>query len=142
MAAARVAASSSTSSAAAATAGSVPTWASTARPSAASTSSPRRWPRRSEGTGVRVGQIRPGILITEGWLREAATAPEQVASQRRTLNVLVDHVEDVAPELVERMLASTKNGEEIVWLTTGRLARRFMTPGYARKNDKLARYGL
>ena len=95
-----------------------------------------------EGTGVRVGQIRPGILITEGWLREAATAPEQVASQRRTLNVLVDHVEDVAPELVERMLASTKNGEEIVWLTTGRFARRFMTPGYARKNDKLARYGL
>jgi len=95
-----------------------------------------------EGTGVRVGQIRPGILITEGWLREAATAPEQVASQRRTLNVLVDHVEDVAPELAERMLASTRNGEEIVWLTTSRLARRFMTPGYARKNDKLARYGL
>ncbi len=56
--------------------------------------------------------------------------------------MIADHVEDVAPELADRMLASTKNGEEIVWLTTGRLARRFMTPGYARKNDKLARYGL
>lgn len=95
-----------------------------------------------DGTGVRVGQIRPGILITEGWLREASSAPERVSSQRRTLNVLVDHVEDVAPELVTRMLASTKNGDAIAWLTTGRLTRRFMTPGYAARNDKLARYGL
>ena len=28
-----------------------------------------------DGTDVRVGQVRPGILITDGWLREAATAP-------------------------------------------------------------------
>ncbi|WP_181309653.1 SDR family oxidoreductase [Nocardioides campestrisoli] len=95
-----------------------------------------------DGTGVRVGQVRPGILVTDGWLREAAAAPEQVAQQRRMLNILVDHVDEVAPELVARMLASTRNGEEIAWLTSARLARRFMSPGYARKNDKLARYGL
>ncbi|TYL45059.1 SDR family oxidoreductase [Nocardioides sp. BGMRC 2183] len=95
-----------------------------------------------DGTGVTVGQIRPGILITDGWLREAAAAPEQVSSQRRILNILTDHVEDVAPELVERMLASTRNGDEIAWLTTGRMTRRFLTPGFAKKHDVLARYGL
>ncbi|MBS4751403.1 SDR family oxidoreductase [Nocardioides sp. zg-ZUI104] len=95
-----------------------------------------------EGSGVRVGQIRPGILITDGWLREAAAAPDQVAKQRKVLNILVDHVEDVAPELVDKMLASTKNGDAIAWLTTGRMTKRFMNPGYAKKNDKLARYGL
>lgn len=94
------------------------------------------------GTGVRVGQIRPGILITEGWLREAALAPEQVRSQRRALNILSDHVDDVAPHLVDRMLTSTRNGDEIAWLTTGRITRRFLTPGYAAKHDVLARYGL
>ena len=57
-------------------------------------------------TGVRIGQIRPGILITEGWLREAAAAPEQVARQRKMLNILCDHVDDVAPYLVERMLGA------------------------------------
>lgn len=91
---------------------------------------------------VRVGQVRPGILLTEGWLREAACAPEQVSAQRRVLNILCDDVDDVAPYLVERMLASTKHGERIAWLTSGRMTRRFMTPGYATKHDVLARHGL
>lgn len=91
-----------------------------------------------EGTPVRVGQIRPGILITEGWLREAATSPETVAAQRKMVNVLSDHVDDVAPYLVERMLASRRNGDEIAWLTNGRMLRKFL----GRKQDKLARYGL
>ncbi|MEV0135968.1 SDR family oxidoreductase [Dactylosporangium sp. NPDC050688] len=91
------------------------------------------------GTGVRIGQIRPGILITEGWLREAAAAPEQVRQQRKLLNILCDHVDDVAPYLVERMLASTGNGDAIAWLTTGRMTRKFLVP---RKRDVLARYGL
>ncbi|WP_433385811.1 SDR family oxidoreductase [Micromonospora sp. KLBMP9576] len=95
--------------------------------------------REVAGTGVRIGQIRPGILITEGWLREAATAPEQVARQRRQLNILCDHVDEVAPYLVERMLASTRNGDAIAWLTTARMTRKFLTPG---RRDVLARYGL
>ncbi|MFI6455997.1 SDR family oxidoreductase [Streptosporangium amethystogenes] len=91
------------------------------------------------GTGVRIGQVRPGILITEGWLREAAAAPEQVDRQRRILNILCDHVDDVAPYLVERMLAGTRNGDTIAWLTTGRMTRKFLSP---RRRDILGRYGL
>ncbi|GAA4368113.1 SDR family oxidoreductase [Nocardioides caricicola] len=91
-----------------------------------------------EGTPVRVGQVRPGILITDGWLREAATSPESVQSQRKMVNILSDHVDDVAPFLVEKMLASTKNGDEIAWLTTGRMMKKFL----GKKDDKLARYGL
>ena len=87
---------------------------------------------------VQVGQVRPGMLITEGWLREAAVAPEQVSSQRKILNILCDHVDEVAPYLVDRMLASKRTGEEIAWLTNARMARKFMSP----KRDVLARYGL
>ena len=92
-----------------------------------------------DGTPVRVGQVRPGILITDGWLREAASHPEAVSSQRKMVNILSDHVDDVAPYLVEQMLASTKNGDEIAWLTTGRMMKKFLRGG---KDDKLARYGL
>ncbi|MEU8804682.1 SDR family oxidoreductase [Spirillospora sp. NPDC048819] len=92
-----------------------------------------------DGTDVRVGQVSPGMLITEGWLREAAVAPEQVKEQRKILNILCDHVDDVAPYLVDKMLASKKNGDVIKWLTTGRMTRKFMA---GRKRDVLARYGL
>ena len=94
--------------------------------------------KEAEGTSVRVGQVRPGILITDGWLREAATNPESVQSQRTMVNILSDHVDDVAPYLVEQMLASTKNGDEIAWLTTSRMMKKFV----GKKDDKLARYGL
>jgi NAD(P)-dependent dehydrogenase (short-subunit alcohol dehydrogenase family) len=92
-----------------------------------------------DGTAVRVGQVRPGILITDGWLREAATNPESVQSQRKMVNILSDHVDDVAPYLVEKMLASTKNGDAIAWLTNGRMMKKFLRGA---KDDKLARYGL
>ena len=92
-----------------------------------------------DGTPVRVGQVRPGILITDGWLREAASHPESVQSQRKMVNILSDHVDDVAPYLVERMLASTKNGDSIAWLTNGRMMKKFLRGA---KDDKLARYGL
>jgi NAD(P)-dependent dehydrogenase (short-subunit alcohol dehydrogenase family) len=92
-----------------------------------------------DGTPVRVGQVRPGILITDGWLREAASHPEAVTSQRKMVNILSDHVDDVAPYLVEKMLASSKNGDSIAWLTNGRMMKKFLKGG---KDDKLARYGL
>ncbi|MBD3926766.1 SDR family oxidoreductase [Nocardioides cavernae] len=92
-----------------------------------------------DGTAVRVGQVRPGILISDGWLREAASHPDAVASQRRMVNILSDHVDDVAPFLVDQMLASRKNGAEIAWLTSGRMMRKFLRGA---KDDKLARYGL
>ena len=98
--------------------------------------------KETKDSNVRVGQVRPGLLITDGWLREARRAPQQVSSQRRILNILLDDVDDVAPYLVDQMLASTKTGDAIAWLSTGRLTKRFMTPGFAKKHDVLARHGL
>lgn len=98
--------------------------------------------KETSGSAVLVGQIRPGVLISDGWLREATRAPDQVRSQRKMLNIIADHVDDVAPYLVEQMLATTRTGAEISWLTTTRLMKRFMTPGYATKNDVMARYGM
>lgn len=56
--------------------------------------------------------------------------------------MLADHVDDVAPYPVRQMLDTDRTGSEISWLTTGRIMKRFMTPGYASRNDVMARYGL
>lgn len=98
--------------------------------------------KETKESGILIGQIRPGILISDGWLREARRAPEQVSSQRNALNILADHVDDVAPYLVDQVVAASKTGTEISWLTTGRIAKRFMTPGYGKKHDVMTRYGL
>jgi NAD(P)-dependent dehydrogenase (short-subunit alcohol dehydrogenase family) len=90
---------------------------------------------------VRVGEVRPGILISDGWLREAAAGQDYLEANRKAVNILADHVDDVAPWLVDRMLASTKHGAEISWLTTSKIAGRFATAGF-RKRDVLSTYDV
>jgi len=98
--------------------------------------------REAKDTPVIVGEIRPGILITDGWLREAGEAdPEVIESSRKTLNILADHVDDVAPYLVDGVLAASKNGAEVAWLTTAKIASRFATAGW-KKRDVMSRYEL
>ena len=98
--------------------------------------------KETAGGPVRVGEIRPGILISDGWLREAAAAEDgYLDANRRAVNILADHVDDVAPWLVDQMLASTKHGAQVSWLTTSKIAGRFATAGF-RKRDVLGRYGV
>jgi NAD(P)-dependent dehydrogenase (short-subunit alcohol dehydrogenase family) len=92
------------------------------------------------GTGVNVGSVRPGILITDGFIREAREAGDDFARQRKAVNILADPVDEVAPWIVDQILAKKKNGTKIVWLTNGKIARRFATA--FRKRDILSQYGL
>jgi hypothetical protein len=60
-------------------------------------------------------------LLTEGY------TPEEWAEVKRIFNILADKVETVAPFLVERILANTQHGARIAWLTTSKVAWRFLT---------------
>ncbi|MFN8168220.1 MAG: SDR family oxidoreductase [Candidatus Nanopelagicales bacterium] len=98
--------------------------------------------KETAGGPVLVGEIRPGILITDGWLREAHAAQDgYVEANRRALNVLADHVDDVAPWIADKVLASTKHGAAIAWLTPVKIAGRFSTAGF-RKRDVLGGYSV
>ena len=91
---------------------------------------------------VRVISVRPGILLSDGFIREIkAEDPAKFAKQRRALNILGDQVEDVAPWIVEQILANDKNGATVAWLSTGKILGRFATAGF-KKRDILSRYGL
>jgi NAD(P)-dependent dehydrogenase (short-subunit alcohol dehydrogenase family) len=95
-----------------------------------------------KGHGVLIGTISPGVNVTEGMLREIAELPpEKRASMIRPLNFIGEHVETTAPWIVERILNEDRQGNAIVWLTTGRLiGRAFSMLGG--KRDILSRYGL
>ena len=53
--------------------------------------------------------------------------------------ILFDHVETVAPYLVEQILATNKHAARIAWMTNTKIMGRFMTAGF-KKRDVLSRY--
>ena len=76
-------------------------------------------------SGVLIGTINPGIVVTELLLDESQrTSPEDWTRAKKRLRLLADRVEDVAPALVAAVLANQAQGARIQWLTPGKLLRR------------------
>jgi hypothetical protein len=67
-------------------------------------------------------------------MSDYADRPEQFERAKRMYNILGDRVETVTPFLAERVLANTRNGAAISWLTPGRVAARFATSRFKKRN--------
>ncbi|MDW8260205.1 MAG: SDR family oxidoreductase, partial [Gammaproteobacteria bacterium] len=98
--------------------------------------------RAARDRRVLIGTISPGVNISEGMLREINALPlAERARALRQLNFIGDHVETTTAWIVEQILANTRQGHDIVWLTAGRLLRRGLGLLFGRR-DVLSRYGL
>ena len=87
-------------------------------------------------TGVIVGKLSPGIMITE-FLKTALGNKETIELSDKTkkvYNILGDYPDVVANFLVEKMIKNTKNNVRIEWLTSRKAAWRFMTAGFNKRN--------
>ena len=87
-------------------------------------------------TGVIVGKLSPGIMITDFIVtalgdKEEIDLPEKT---KKVYNILGDYPDVVAKFLVENMLTNTKNDVRIEWLTTGKAMWRFMTAGFNKRD--------
>ena len=79
----------------------------------------------TKGGPVRIGTIRPGILLSDGFHREARQVdPAEWPRLRDQLDMLADRVEDVAPWIADRILEGGAHGRAIAWLTGGKIMRR------------------
>lgn len=95
-----------------------------------------------KGTPIIVGKIRPGMIVTEGMVREAKADLESFNKQRRVLNILVDRIETVAPYLVEQILSCEQSGRKIKWLTGMKLAKKFILASFKKPEDKFSDFGV
>ena len=87
-------------------------------------------------TGVIVGKLSPGIMITD-FIVTALGDKEKINLSEKTkkvYNILGDYPDVVAKFLVDNMLKNTKNNVRIEWLTTGKAMWRFMTSMFNKRD--------
>ncbi|MFG1855751.1 SDR family oxidoreductase [Actinomadura geliboluensis] len=85
-----------------------------------------------EGGPVKVAHLSPGMVVTDLLVQDYS--PEELAKAKKVFNVLADRVETVTPWLADRILAGTKNGGTVAWLTTPKIMGRFLL-GTVRRRD-------
>jgi len=87
-------------------------------------------------TGVIVGKLSPGIMITD-FITNALGNKEKINLSKKTkkvYNILGDYPDVVANYLVESIIENTDNDVKIEWLTTGKAAWRFMTSAFNKRD--------
>jgi len=86
-------------------------------------------------TNIIVGAISPGMVLTDFILsRYEGQDPSEWESARRIFNILADRVETVTPFLAEKILSNEKNDATIAWLTKGKMAWRFLTAAFTKRD--------
>ncbi len=87
-------------------------------------------------TGVIVGKLSPGIMITD-FITNALANKERITLSEKTkkvYNILGDYPDVVANYLVNKMITNTKNNVKIDWLPNYKAAWRFMTSGIHKRD--------
>lgn len=99
--------------------------------------------REAKDESILVGTISPGVNITEGMLRELRAVPAAARAKAiKQLNFIGEHVETTTPWIVERILRESRQGNDITWLTSGRLAKRAFATMFGGKRDITSRYSF
>jgi NAD(P)-dependent dehydrogenase (short-subunit alcohol dehydrogenase family) len=81
----------------------------------------------AKGTGVLVGALSPGIMVTDFTLKQMNRKdPAAWARAKRVFNILADRPETVAAFLAPRILATRRNGSLVAWLTGSKIMARFL----------------
>ncbi|PNU06640.1 SDR family NAD(P)-dependent oxidoreductase [Novosphingobium guangzhouense] len=89
------------------------------------------------GSTVVVGAISPGLVITEGFLREHAKLDAKAARQRRDwVNLIADHPETTGRWAARILDTNAQNAKVFTWLTPRKIRDRRK----GRPRDVLSRY--
>ena len=88
-----------------------------------------------KNTGVIVGKLSPGIMITEFTTHSLVNDSIELSEKtKKVYNILGDTPETVGKFLVDKMVKNTKNNVKINWLTNSKAFRRFLTAGFNKRN--------
>jgi NAD(P)-dependent dehydrogenase (short-subunit alcohol dehydrogenase family) len=98
--------------------------------------------KEHKDSNLVIAKIRPGMIITEGVIREIKADPANFEKSRSIMNVLCDTMETVAPFLVDEILNCEKSGSKIRWLSGGKIGLRMLMARLKKFPDKFEQYGV
>jgi NAD(P)-dependent dehydrogenase (short-subunit alcohol dehydrogenase family) len=85
-------------------------------------------------TGVLVGALSPGIMVTDFTLKQLDRRDSAAWERtKHVFNILADRPETVAAFLAPRILAARRTGALIAWLTGPKILFRFLFAGLLRR---------
>ena len=95
----------------------------------------RSMAKEAEGTGVQIGALSPGMVVTDFIHTSIAdSSPEEKERTKNIFNILGEKVETVAPFLVEGILKSTKNNDRIAYLNSIKVMWKFVKSNFKKNN--------
>lgn len=83
--------------------------------------------KECDGTPVQMCYLSPGMVITDMLISEEMRNHPEWSRKRGIYNILADRVDVVTPWLADNILATSKNGAAVRWLTTPKVIWRFLT---------------
>lgn len=98
--------------------------------------------KENKDSKLVIAKIRPGMIITEGVIREIKADRDNFEKNRRIMNVLCDTMETVAPFLVDEILKCEKSGSKIRWLSGGKIGKRMLMSRFKPAPDKFKQFGF
>ena len=88
----------------------------------------------AKDTGVHICALSPGIVVTDLLTGDYDLESEQWRKSKKFLNILGDKVETVTPWLTQKVLATTKDGARVAWLTTPKAFSRFLKSSFVKRD--------
>lgn len=87
-----------------------------------------------KGTKVKVGYLNPGIVMTDLGMGDTKDLPKDERRKKKFLMLIGDTVEDVTSFLVKHVLANSKHGKRIAWMTTLKLLGRVLVSPFHKRD--------
>lgn len=88
----------------------------------------------AEQSGVIVGTLAPGMVMTDLVLERFKDDPERLEEVKSIFNIIADTAENVAPWLVEQILENKKNGAHIAYMSTPKMVGRFLKAPFSKRD--------
>lgn len=83
---------------------------------------------------IIVAAIRPGMVLTDLLTGPFDGKPAEWERAKKVYNLLAERVETVTPWIAEKVIANTKSGIRIQWLTRSRLAYCFVRSIFGKRD--------